>query len=168
MSIIILGAGGGSSGGSWNEIVDKPDIFNAMRIYGGTDLDASGSTADTNAQYPIISKSTASTGSIFNKSITDLPKGNYSIMVRMKVSSITSSSNIFKIVATDGSVATTKYIKPNMFAANNTYATFGFTAEHTSDSFSVALSIDTALSGQTVGVDYLEIAPAFTAVSALG
>lgn len=168
MSNIILGVGGGSLESSWNEIIDKPEIFDAMRIYGGTNLDAAGTTSDANAQYPIISKSTASAGAIFNKSITDLPKGNYSIMVRMKVSAITSSSNIFKLVATDGSVATTRYIKPNMFAANNTYATIGFNVEHTASTFSVALSVDAALAGQTVGVDYLAIAPAFTAVSAIG
>lgn len=168
MSNIILGVGGGSSESSWNEIIDKPEIFDAMRIYGGTNLDAAGTTSDANAQYPIISKSTASAGAIFNKSITDLPKGNYSVMVRMKVSAITSSSNIFKLVVTDGSVATTRYIKPNMFAANNTYATIGFNVEHTANTFSVALSVNVSLAGQTVGVDYLAIAPAFTAVSAIG
>lgn len=168
MSNIILGVGGGSSESSWNEIIDKPEIFDAMRIYGGTNLDATGTTSDANAQYPIISKSTASAGAIFNKSITDLPKGNYSVMVRMKVSAITSSLNIFKLVATDGSVATTRYIKPNMFAANNTYATIGFNVEHTANTFSVALSVNASLAGQTVGVDYLAIAPAFTAVSAIG
>ena len=168
MSNIILGVGGGSSESSWNEIIDKPEIFDAMRIYGGTNLDAAGTTSDANAQYPIISKSTASAGAIFNKSITDLPKGNYSVMVRMKVSAITSPSNIFKLVVTDGSVATTRYIKPNMFAANNTYATIGFNVEHTANTFSVALSVNASLAGQTVGVDYLAIAPAFTAVSAIG
>lgn len=167
MSNIILGVGGGSSESSWNEIIDKPEIFDAMRIYGGINLDAAGTTSDANAQYPIISKSTASTGALFTKTITDLPKGNYSVMVRMKISAVTSSANVFKITVTDGTVVTTKYVRPNMLSAANSYATLGFTVEHNSSSISIAMSVNSALSGATVGIDYLAIAPAFTAVAAI-
>lgn len=167
MSSYFHATGGGSSDVKWAEIAGKPSIFNCMRIYGGTELDAAATTSDANAQYPIISKSTASTGALFTKTITDLPKGNYSVMVRMKISAVTSSANVFKITVTDGTVVTTKYIRPNMLSAANSYATLGFTVEHNSSSISIAMSVNSALSGATVGIDYLTIAPAFTAVAAI-
>ena len=158
MPSLIHGSGGG--GGD--------DLMNCMRMYGGTALDSKGTTSDSNAQYPVISLSTATANtSGFSKALTDLPKGKYSVMIRMKISANSSTGNIIKIQCGDTSSLKTFYIKPSMFTSANTYKTFGFTVDNTSGSFTAALSIGTALSGVTLSIDYLSIAPTFTAISSV-
>ena len=157
MPTLIHGSGGGGS-----------SKF-GIRIYGGTKLDSKGTTADSAAQYNTIALSTATANaSGFSKVLTDLPKGKYSVMIRMKISANSSSGNIIKIQAGDTNSLSTFYVRPNMFNATNTYQTFGFTVEHTTTSFTAKLLIGTALSGVTVNIDYLSIAPTFTAISSVG
>lgn len=153
--------------GNWGGLSDKPDMLNCMRMYGGTKLDATATTADTNAQYPIISKSTGTAATLFTKELSDLPKGSYSVMVRMKVSAISSTANVFKLEVKDGTAINTRYIKPSMFSVANGYTTIGFVVEHSNTSLTVTLSIDTALASQTVGVDYLLIAPAMNGLASV-
>lgn len=156
MPNLIHGSGGGGS-----------SKF-GMRIYGGTKLNSKGTTSDSNAEYNTIALSTATAGtSGFSKVLTDLPKGKYSVMIRMKISANTSTGNIIKIECGDTSTLSTFYVKPSMFTAADTYQTFGFTIEHTTTSFTVSLSVGTALSGVTVNIDYLAIAPTFTAISSI-
>lgn len=144
------------------------ELLNCMRMYGGTELDSKGTTADSNAQYNTIALSTATANaSAFSKVLTDLPKGKYSVMIRMKMSAITSTANIIKIQCGDTSALKTFYVRPNMFTTANVYQTFGFTVEHTTTSFTANLTIGTALAGATVTVDYLAIAPTFTAISSV-
>lgn len=156
MPTLIHGSGGGGS-----------SKF-GMRIYGGTKLDSKGTTSDSSAEYNTIALSTATANaSGFSKVLTDLPKGKYSVMVRMKISANSSSGNIIKVQAGDTNALKTFYVRPNMFTAANTYQTFGFTVDHTTTSFTAKLLIGTALSGVTVNIDYLSIAPAFTAISSV-
>ena len=167
MPNLIHGAGGGG-GGTWDKVKEKPDILNCMRMYGGTNLDSKGTTSDSDAQYKAIALSTATAdASGFSKVLTDLPKGKYSVMIRMKMSVITSSVNILKIQCGDTSALKTFYVRPNMFTAANTYQTFGFTVDHTTSSFTANLTIGTALASATVTIDYLAIAPVFTAISSV-
>lgn len=168
MPLLIHGSGGGGGGGTWDKVKDKPDILNCMRMYGGTNLDSKGTTTDANAQYKIISLSTATANTVgFEKVLTDLPKGKYSIMIRMKISSKSSSNNIIKVQCGDTNNLTTFYIKPNMFQKANQYQTFGFTVDHTTGSFTSKLTVNTGLAGTTLGIDYLSISPTFTAISAV-
>ena len=153
---------------SYSYITDKPDMLNCLRMYGGTALDSKGTTSDSNAQYKAIVISTATAGtSGFSKVLTDLPKGKYSVMIRMKITANSSSGNIIKVQAGDTNALKTFYVRPNMFTATGTYQTFGFTVDHNTTSFTANLSIGTALSGVTLTIDYLAIAPAFTAISSV-
>ncbi|MED9967036.1 MAG: hypothetical protein UFJ18_09620, partial [Blautia sp.] len=69
----------------------RPDILNGMTMLGGDALSKEeGKVTDAAAQYEVIEKSLAETGEIFLTDIS-LPKGLYSVMVRMKVSDITST-----------------------------------------------------------------------------
>ncbi len=153
---------------AWGSISGKPDLLNCMRMYGGTALDSKGTTADTAAQYNTIALSTTTVNAIgFNKVLTDLPKGKYSVMIRLKISANSSSGNILKIECGDTSALKTFHIKPNMFNAANKYQTFGFTVDLTTTSFTTKLSVGTALSGVTANIDYIAIAPAFTAITSI-
>ena len=160
----------GTTNLSWslNEIgiPTKSDIAACAVMYGGTTLSSSATVTDSAAQYKVISRSTGSTGDIFTKSVT-LPKGLYSVMIRMKVSTISSSSNVFKLTIIDGSTTTTKYIKPNMFKAEDSYTTLGTAVENTSGTLKITLSVYSALSNQTVCVDYLAIAPTMVGVTSI-
>ena len=142
---------------------ESPDIFACMHLYGGTALDPKGTTKDEKAQYDVISLSTAAKSTVFSKNLTDLPKGMYSVMLRMKISQITSGANVFKVSCGEKNF----YIKPKMFQAANTYQTLGFTVENVSGTTQVSLAVDTVLAGQTAAVDYPMIAPAFTAISSV-
>ena len=153
---------------TWGSISGKPDLLNCMRMYGGTALDSKGTTADTAAQYNTIVLSTTTVNTVgFNKVLTDLPKGKYSVMIRLKISANSSSGNILKMECGDTSALKTFYIKPNMFSAANKYQTFGFTVDLTTTSFTTKLSVGTALSGVTANIDYIAIAPAFTAITSI-
>lgn len=165
MPIVFHGTGGGG-GGTWSKVKEKPDWTNCTVMYGGTALSSSATTTDSAAQYKVISRSTGSTGDIFTKSVT-LPKGLYSVMIRMKVSTISSSSNVFKLTIVDGSTTTTKYIRPSMFKTANGYTTLGTAVENTSGTLRVTLSIYNTLSNQTVCVDYLAITPAMVGVTSI-
>lgn len=166
MPTIFHETGGGS--GAWDKMKNKPDLLNCMRMYGGTALDSKGTTADTAAQYNTIALSTTTVNTVgFNKVLTDLPKGKYSVMIRLKISANSSSGNILKVECGDTSALKTFYIKPNMFSAANKYQTFGFTVDLTTPSFTTKLSVGTALSGVTVNIDYIAIAPAFTAITSI-
>lgn len=160
----------GTTNLSWslNEIgiPTKSDIAACAVMYGGTTLSSSATVTDSAAQYKVISRSTGSTGDIFTKSVT-LPKGLYSVMIRMKVSTISSSSNVFKLTIIDGSTTTTKYIKPNMFKAEDSYTTLGTAVENTSGTLKITLNVYSALSNQTVCVDYLAIAPTMVGVTSI-
>lgn len=165
MPIVFHGTGGGG-GGTWSKVKEKPDWTNCTVMYGGTTLSSSATVTDSAAQYKVISRSTGSTGDIFTKSVT-LPKGLYSVMIRMKVSTISSSSNVFKLTIIDGSITTTKYIKPNMFKAEDSYTTLGTAVENTSGTLKITLNVYSALSNQTVCVDYLAIAPTMVGVTSI-
>lgn len=163
-----IGAAASSHSHAWSSVTSKPDIMNCMRMYGGTALDSKATTTDDKAQYKAIAISTATAStSAFSKVLTDLPKGKYSVMIRMKISAISSSGNIIKVQCGDTSALKTFYVKPNMFTSANTYQTFGFTVDHTTTSFTANLSIGTALASQTVTIDYIAIAPTFTAISSV-
>lgn len=146
----------------------RPDILNGMTMLGGNALSKEeGKVTDTAAQYEVIEKSLAETGEIFLTDIS-LPKGLYSVMVRMKVSDITSTENILKLEILDGENTTVKYIKPSMFRKANTFMTVGCAVENTSGTLKIALRVDKALIGKTAGVDYLALSPAMVGITSIG
>lgn len=139
------------------------------RVYGGTELGGDGTATDEDAQYSPIILSADEEGTIgFKKEFSDLPKGTYSVMVRAKISDNTSEEKVLKAEAGDASAFSVVYISPEMFSVSEKYQTLGFTVEHNTDLFTVQLSIGTALPGVTFSIDYLTIAPTFTALGGVG
>lgn len=151
------------------ELVGTPTRENLLKtlcMIGGTELSTSATVTDASAEYSIISNSTSSTGDIFSKTVT-IPKGLYSVLIRAKVSDTTSEENIFKMIITDGTTTTTKYIRPSMFKTADTYTTLGTVVESTSGTLTVALSVSTVLTDQTVCVDYLLVTPTMIGITSI-
>lgn len=166
MPTIFHETGGGSS--AWDKLKNKPDLLNCMRMYGGLSLDPNATTTDTSAQYNTIALSTTTADTVaFSKVLTDLPKSRYSVMIRLKISANTDKNNILKIECGDTEGLKTYYIKPSMFTSADVFQSFGFTVDHNSNSFTVKLSVGTALDGVTVNIDYLAISPTFTAITSV-
>lgn len=145
---------------AWSNITGKPDILGAMIMYGGTTLSSEATTADSNAQYTTLVKSLSSAATIFSKDIT-LPKGLYSIIVRVKLSAITGTN-----VLTLAGNSTHKNITASMIGTANTYKTLGMVVENTTGTLKVVLSTPGSVSAN-VSVDYLAIAPAMVGITSL-
>lgn len=145
----------------------RADILNGMTMLGGDALSKEeGKVTDTAAQYAVIEKSLAEVGGIFLTEVS-LPKGMYSVAIRLKVSDVSSAENILKLDITDGDKVMSKYIKSQMLKTANKYTTIGCAAECTSGTLGITLSIDKVWTGQTVRVDYVTIAPAMVSISSL-
>lgn len=146
----------------------RADILNGMTMLGGDALSKEeGKVTDTAAQYAVIEKSLAEVGGIFLTEVS-LPKGMYSVMLRMRVSDIASTENILKLEILDGETSTVRYIKPSMFRSANTFMTVGCAVENISGILKIGLRTDKALIGQTVGVDYLALSPAMVGITSMG
>lgn len=144
----------------------KPDIISSIFALGGNNLSTGEKVSDTSAQYDVIEKSMASTGQIFSTTVT-LPKGMYSLMLRMKVSQIATSDNALCLDIKDGQTTTAKFIKPSMFKSANRFETLGCVADCTSGTLNITFSVAKAFAG-IVRVDYLLIMPTMTSITSIG
>lgn len=136
------------------------------RIFGGADLGGTPpSGTDANAQFsPKAINLGASRAALANISIDDLPLGEYSIMIRLKLSSV-SSGNKSLLLTVDG---VDYYISPNMLSSSNTYTTIGFLVSHTiKGNMTISFGTSTTTtSGVTGSLDYIMVTPAATAMFA--
>lgn len=151
--------------------VTGSDMLNSLIMYGGTDLSPDATLTDDNAQYKVISKTldSDSIGSVFSKLI-DVPKGLYSVMIRMKVNNIASNENAFTLSIRNSDSANTgisRYIKPNMFNSADTYKTLGVVVENITGKLNVTLTINRAIGNTKVSVDYIAIAPAMVGITSI-
>lgn len=144
---------------------------------GGLELSEEATVEDAKAQYTVLQKTTASTEQpMFNKTLDGLPLGTYSVMLRAKVSGNTGSEaavNIKIKAAGDGSLLKEIIIKPSMFSAADKFQTLGFVVDFDTvkdDGMQIEASMPAHSSTDnavTVTVDYVLVAPAYTAVSSV-
>ena len=136
------------------------------RIFGGADLGGTPpSGTDANAQFsPKTINLSLSRAALASINIDDLPLGEYSIMIRLKLSSV-SSGNKSLLLTVDG---VDYYISPNMLSSANTYTTIGFLVSHTvKGNMTISFGTSTTTtSGVTGSLDYIMVTPAATAIYA--
>lgn len=135
------------------------------RIFGGNSLNGTvkPSGSDANAEYtPVPINLSTSNSSLANITITDLPLGMYSVLLRFKLSAVSSANKSLSLVAG----GTTFTISPNMLAKANSYTTLGFLISNsTKNNFSIKFNTtSTTTSGVTGSLDYIMVTPAATAI----
>lgn len=145
---------------------------------GGQELSEEANTEDARAQYTVLQKTTAGTEqAMFTKTLEGLPLGMYSVMLRAKVSQNTGTDAALDIkikVAGDGGLLKEAMIKPSMFSAVDKFQTLGFIVDFDAarnEGMQIEASMpaySSADAAVTVTVDYVLIAPAYTAVSSIG
>ena len=114
------------------EMLERIETLATDNTYGGTELSAEATVTDANAQFAVIKKtsSTASTQILFSKPIEKLRKGLYSLLLRLKVTSITDSNGLIELkVTSGGTVLETRTITAQMFEKAGTFQTFGLNVE---------------------------------------
>lgn len=163
------------SGSTWNEI--KTGGSGGL-ILGGTALSSSATVSDSNAEFPVIQKTTSAAGTLFDISIPDLMLGKYSVTLRIKSSDGSKSNNIVSINTfySDGaSVITplkTVSIAPSDIGRANSYQVLGFTIDFNGANISnkklrIQANILQVSPAITVSIDYIQIMPAFAAIDSL-
>lgn len=163
------------SGSTWNEI--KTGGSGGL-ILGGTALSSSATVSDSNAEFPVIQKTTSAAGTLFDISIPDLMLGKYSVTLRIKSSDGSKSNNIVSINTfySDGaSVITplkTVSIAPSDIGRANSYQVLGFTIDFNGANISnkklrIQANILQVSPAITVSIDYMQIMPAFAAIDSL-
>lgn len=163
------------SGSTWNEI--KTGGSGGL-ILGGTALSSSATVSDSNAEFPVIQKTTSAAGTLFDISIPDLMLGKYSVTLRIKSSDGSKSNNIVSINTfySDGaSVITplkTVSIAPSDIGRANSYQVLGFTIDFNGANISnkklrIQANILQASPAITVSIDYMQIMSAFAAIDSL-
>lgn len=163
------------SGSVWNEI--KTGGSAGLTI-GGTALSSSATVSDSNAEFPVIQKTTSAAGTLFDISIPDLMLGKYSVTLRIKSSDGSKSNNIVSINTfySDGaSVITplkTVSIAPSDIGRANSYQVLGFTIDFNGANISnkklrIQANILQVSPAITVSIDYMQITSAFAAIDSL-
>lgn len=136
------------------------------RIFGGADLGGTPpSGTDANAQFsPKAINLGTSRVALASISIDDLPLGEYSIMIRLKLSAVSSGNKSLQLTV-DG---VDYYISPSMLSSANTYTTIGFLVSHTvKGNMTISFGTSsTTTSGVTGSLDYIMVTPAATAIYA--
>lgn len=152
--------------------VTKQDILNLgfkedvgyTKVIGGEDLGgAAPSGSDSSAQFTTVPISLTTTSTtLANFTLDDLPLGMYSILIRLKLSAVSSSSKVLQLKAGSD----TFQIAPNMLSSANKYCTIGFIASHTSKgALTVSLKRNTTtINGVSGALDYIMVTPAATAI----
>lgn len=151
------------------EMFDRIETLATDNTYGGTELSAEATVTDANAQFAVIKKtsSTASTQILFSKPIEKLRKGLYSLLLRLKVTSITDSNGLIELkVTSGGTVLETRTITAQMFEKAGTFQTFGLNVE-LSDTATITATLLKNSANITVSVDYVMLQPAQTAITSL-
>ncbi|MDO4313787.1 MAG: hypothetical protein Q4C52_11960 [Eubacteriales bacterium] len=146
----------------------------AMNYVGGSELSEDATIEDEKAQYAIAPKTAGDSEQVlFSKNLNGLPLGLYSAMFRMKMSEITEDVNLVDIKAktgSDGRLLKEIYIKPSMFNAADKFQTMGFLVDfdaNKGDTLCIDAILLASSSAVTVTIDYVLVAPAYTAVSSL-
>lgn len=163
------------SGSAWNEI--KTGGSAGLTI-GGTALSSSAMVSDSNAEFPVIQKTTSTAGSLFDISVPDLLLGKYSITIRIKSSDGSKSNNIVSINTfySDGASTITPLktvsIAPSDIGRANSYQVLGFTVDFngsniTNKKLRIQANILQVSPAITVSIDYIQIMPAFAAIDSL-
>ena len=137
--------------------------------YGGTDLSAEATVTDGSAQFNVIRKtsSTASAQTLFSKSVEGLRKGLYSLLIRLKASSITDGNGLIELkVTSGGTVLETRTITSQMFEKSNTFQTFGLNIDLL-DTATITATLLKNSANIAVSVDYVMLQPAQTAITSL-
>ena len=151
--------GGGGSGGKY---------------IGGTELSSDATGSDSKAQYSVIKKTASSSPQALFGVSCKVPPGSYSVMLRLKVSDIAVIDNLIDITAKVDSASGTQlkeaYIKPSMFSAADKFQTIGLVVDFDAgknNSLYLSATLLSCSTAVTVTIDYVLIAPAYTAVSSI-
>lgn len=151
------------------EMLEKIETLATDNTYGGTDLSADATATDAAAQFKVVQKtsSTVAAQLIFSKSVEGLRKGLYSLLLRLKTTSITDSNALIELkVTSGGNVLETRTMTAQMFEKTGTFQTFGFNVE-LSDTATITATLLKNSANITVTVDYVMLQPAQTAITSL-
>lgn len=151
------------------EMKERIETLATDNTYGGTDLSAEATVTDGCAQFNVIRKtsSTASAQTLFSKSVEGLRKGLYSLLIRLKASSITDGNGLIELKATSGgTVIETRTITSQMFEKSNTFQTFGLNIDLL-DTATITATLLKNSANIAVSVDYVMLQPAQTAITSL-
>lgn len=151
------------------EMKERIETLATDNTYGGTDLSAKATVTDSSAQFNVIRKtsSTASTQTLFSKSVEGLRKGLYSLLIRLKASSITDGNGLIELkVTSGGTVLETRTITSQMFEKSNTFQTFGLNIDLL-DTATITATLLKNSANIVVSVDYVMLQPAQTAITSL-
>lgn len=151
------------------EMKERIETLATDNTYGGTDLSAEATVTDGSAQFNVIRKtsSTASTQTLFSKSVEGLRKGLYSLLIRLKASSITDGKGLIELkVTSGGTVLETRTITSQMFEKSNTFQTFGLNIDLL-DTATITATLLKNSANIAVSVDYVMLQPAQTAITSL-
>lgn len=151
------------------EMKERIETLATDNTYGGTDLSAEATVTDGSAQFNVIRKtsSTASTQTLFSKSVEGLRKGLYSLLIRLKASSITDGNGLIELkVTSGGTVLETRTITSQMFEKSNTFQTFGLNIDLL-DTATITATLLKNSANIAVSVDYVMLQPAQTAITSL-
>lgn len=151
------------------EMKERIETLATDNTYGGTDLSAEATVTDSSAQFNVIRKtsSTASVQTLFSKSVEGLRKGLYSLLIRLKASSITDGNGLIELkVTSGGTVLETRTITSQMFEKSNTFQTFGLNIDLL-DTATITATLLRNSANIVVSVDYVMLQPAQTAITSL-
>lgn len=151
------------------EMKERIETLATDNTYGGTDLSAEATVTDSSAQFNVIRKtsSTASVQTLFSKSVEGLRKGLYSLLIRLKASSITDGNGLIELKVTSGGTALeTRTITSRMFEKSNTFQTFGLNIDLL-DTATITATLLRNSANIVVSVDYVMLQPAQTAITSL-
>lgn len=151
------------------EMKERIETLATDNTYGGTDLSAEATVTDSGAQFNVIRKtsSTASAQTLFSKSVEGLRKGLYSLLIRLKASSITDGNRLIELkVTSGGTVRETRTITSQMFEKSNTFQTFGLNIDLL-DTATITATLLKNSANIVVSVDYVMLQPAQTAITSL-
>lgn len=150
------------------------DAGSGGKYIGGTALSSEATGTDSKSQYAVLKKTASGSSQALFAIASKFPPGTYSIMLRMKVSNITVADNLVDIVAKVSSASGTQlkevYIKPSMFSAADKFQTIGFVVDFDAgkdNSLYLAATLLACSTTVAVTIDYVLIAPAYTAVSSI-
>lgn len=151
------------------EMKERIETLATDNTYGGTDLSAEATVTDGSAQFNVIRKtsSTAFAQTLFSKSVEGLRKGLYSLLIRLKASSITDGNGLIELkVTSGGTVLETRTITSQMFEKSNTFQTFGLNIDLL-DTATITATLLKNSANIAVSVDYVMLQPAQTAITSL-
>lgn len=149
-----------------------PTGSNSDFMAGGEDI--GGSTTDNTAEYPVINITTNGTAQTVCSTSANLPFGYYSIIIRMKLSSITTSGSIATVKTSyNGTQLSSIDIPNSIFTKANTWECVAFGVDFSGTNkddktLDVTISTASTSSGTTISIDYIRILPSGVALGGVG